>query len=417
MIFSDIFCDTQDLISIETALSNLCEAAVAVSEHQLVEVNDCVGRVLAADIQSTINVPAYDNSAMDGFAIKAADIDDGQSLTLVGAALAGHPFEGKVQQGQCIRIMTGAPVPEGANAVVMQERAEVTDKSVSFSVTTSAGANIRRAGEDIATGTVILTKGRLLTVADCGLLASLGINKVSVNRKIRAAIFATGDELKTAGEPLSFGQIYESNRTTIIAMLKRLDVEVIDLGIISDDKNQLRAAFIEANDKADVVISSGGVSVGEADHTKDILQEQGTVGFWKLAIKPGKPFACGKLSDSYFLGLPGNPVSAMVTFHQLAVPFIRRLAGQSDIKPIRFNAILSEDIRKRPGRVDFQRGIFSADFASNSGVASVKSTGKQGSGILSSLSKANCYIILERERGDVKAGETVMVELFDGVVV
>ena len=416
MSFSDIFCDTQDLISIDTALTNLCEAAVSVEHSENIAVIDCVGRVLAEDIKSSLDVPAYDNSAMDGFALKAADIEQGESLDLIGMALAGHPFEGTVQQGQCVRIMTGAPVPNGADAVIMQERAQVESRvdgdKVSFSVTTKAGANIRRAGEDIASGTTILAKGRKLTVADSGLLASLGIGKVKVNRKVVAAIFATGDELKTAGEGLSHGQIYESNRTTIIAMLKRMDVEVIDLGIIKDDKEKLRAAFIEANEKADVVISSGGVSVGEADYTKDILTEQGTVGFWKLAIKPGKPFACGKLSDSYFLGLPGNPVSAMVTFHQLAVPFIRRLAGQADIKPIRFNALLSEDIRKRPGRVDFQRGVFSTV----DGVPSVKSTGKQGSGILSSLSKANCYIIIERERGDAKAGETVTVELFDGVL-
>ncbi|PMC22279.1 molybdopterin molybdotransferase, partial [Klebsiella aerogenes] len=284
-------------------------------------------RVTAHDVVSPLDVPGFDNSAMDGYAVRLADLTDGAALPVAGKAFAGQPFHDAWPAGTCIRIMTGAPVPEGCDAVVMQEETEQTDAGVRFIAPVKAGQNIRRRGEDIANGAVVFPAGTRLTVAELPVLASLGIADVEVVRKVRVAVFSTGDELQLPGQPLGDGQIYDTNRLAVHLMLEQLGCEVINLGIIPDDPAKLRDAFIAADQQADVVISSGGVSVGEADYTKTILEELGEIGFWKLAIKPGKPFAFGKLSNSWFCGLPGNPVSATLTFYQLVQPLLAKLSG------------------------------------------------------------------------------------------
>ncbi|KAB1059918.1 molybdopterin molybdotransferase MoeA, partial [Cronobacter sakazakii] len=307
-------------------------------------------------------------------------------------------------------IMTGAPVPPGCEAVIMQEEAQTSDAGVRFTADVRAGQHIRRRGEDIRQGAVVMEAGQKLSAAELPLLASLGIAEVDVVRKPRVAIFSTGDELQLPGQPLAEGQIYDTNRLAVHLMLDALGCDVVNLGIIRDDPNALRAAFQEADREADLVLSSGGVSVGEADYTKTLLEELGEIGFWKLAIKPGKPFAFGRLASSWFCGLPGNPVSAAVTFYQLVRPLIAKLSGQKEVFTPRLRVRAATRLKKSPGRLDFQRGVLrtGAD-----GLPEVVSTGHQGSHIFSSFTQGNCFIVLERERGNVEPGEWVEVELFN----
>ncbi|HCQ2494108.1 TPA: molybdopterin molybdotransferase MoeA, partial [Escherichia coli] len=313
----------------------------------------------------------------------------------------------------CIRIMTGAPVPEGCEAVVMQEQTEQTDAGVRFTAEVRSGQNIRRRGEDISADAVVFPAGTRLTTAELPVIASLGIAEVPVIRKVRVALFSTGDELQLPGQPLGDGQIYDTNRLAVHLMLEQLGCEVINLGIIRDDPHALRAAFIEADSQADVVISSGGVSVGEADYTKTILEELGEIAFWKLAIKPGKPFAFGKLSNSWFCGLPGNPVSATLTFYQLVQPLLAKLSGNTASGlPARQRVRTASPLKKSPGRLDFQRGVLQRNA---DGELEVTTTGHQGSHIFSSFSLGNCFIVLERERGNVEVGEWVEVEPFNAL--
>lgn len=349
---------------------------------------------------------------MDGYAVRLADLAAGVPLPVAGKAFAGQPYEGEWPAGHCIRIMTGAPVPPGADAVVMQEETQAGDNGITFLTAPTPGQNIRRRGEDLAQGARVLESGLRLSPRELPLLASLGIANVTVRRPLRVAIFSTGDELKPLGTPLQHGDIYDSNRYGVKAMLSRMGCECLDLGIIPDDPEALRAAFLQADREADALITTGGVSVGEADFTKQLLEELGEIGFWKLAIKPGKPFAFGRLPNAWFFGLPGNPVSAMVTFDQLVQPALARLAGQQFARPHPLQALATEPLKKSPGRLDFQRGILSV----GPNGLEVRSTGSQDSGVFSSLSRANCYIVLEQERGKVAAGETVTVEPFSGLL-
>lgn len=404
-------CDTPGLMPISEALEKMLSSAEAKLTQKTLPLEQAVGYVLAEDLLSPIFVPPFDNSAMDGYAIKRADLADTDTLPLSGKSFAGQPFEGEWPQGTCIRIMTGAKVPEGCDAVVMQEDTKVTDAGIQFSDTKiKEGNNIRLTGNDIANGDLVLAKGTRLTPRDIPMIASLGFANVSVYNKPKVAFFSTGDELKPLGEPLEEGQIYDSNRYGIKTMLANFGCEGIDLGIIPDVPELLRETFEKAQQQADVVMTSGGVSVGEADYTKDILEEQGEIGFWKLAIKPGKPFAYGKLDDAIFCGLPGNPVSAAITCYVLVQPLLAKLAGETNWKaPESIPAITRSSFKKKPGRTDYQRGIYTI----KDGKFEVESTGNQSSGAFRSMSLANCFVVLESERGSVEAGETVQIQMFN----
>ena len=402
---------TAGLIPLDDALSQMLGRIIPLNTSESVPLVQAFGRITARDVVSPLDVPGFDNSAMDGYAVRLSDIATDAPLMVAGKAFAGQPYHGEWPVGSCIRIMTGAPVPAGCDAVVMQEQTEQTDTGVRFTAPVKAGQNIRRCGEDIANGAVVFPAGTRLTVAELPVLASLGIPEVDVIRKIRVALFSTGDELQLPGQPLGDGQIYDTNRLAVHLMLEQLGCEVINLGIIRDDPEQLRQTFIKADSEADVVISSGGVSVGEADYTKTILDELGEIGFWKLAIKPGKPFAFGKLSHSWFCGLPGNPVSAALTFYQLVQPLLAKLSGfTGSTQAPRLRVRAASRLKKSPGRLDFQRGVLQRDA---NGELTVSTTGHQGSHIFSSFSQGNCFIVLERERGHVEAGEWVEVEPFN----
>ncbi|WAG07235.1 molybdopterin molybdotransferase MoeA [Aeromonas jandaei] len=404
--------DTSGLLPLSDALQGMLEQLACCCDSEQLPLPQALGRILASDIASPLAVPPFDNSAMDGYAVRLADLAAGIPLIMAGKAFAGQPYQGEWPAGHCVRIMTGAPVPEGTDAVVMQEETQADGDRITFLAQPESGQNIRRAGSDIGKGACVLQAGTRLTPREMPLLASLGIATVPVRRPLKVAIFSTGDELKPVGIPLAHGDIYDSNRYGVRAMLARLGCDCLDLGIIPDDPAQLRAAFIRADEEADVLITTGGVSVGEADFTKQLLDELGEIGFWKLAIKPGKPFAFGRLPRAWFFGLPGNPVSAMVTFDQLVQPALAKLAGQRFERPLQLQAVTTEQLKKSPGRLDFQRGILSQ----GPNGLEVRSTGSQDSAVFSSLSRANCYIVLERERGRVAAGETVTVEPFGGLL-
>ncbi|HDV7622970.1 TPA: molybdopterin molybdotransferase MoeA [Escherichia coli] len=401
------------LMSLDTALNEMLSRVTPLTAQETLPLVQCFGRILASDVVSPLDVPGFDNSAMDGYAVRLADIASGQPLPVAGKSFTGQPYHGEWPAGTCIRIMTGAPVPEGCEAVVMQEQTEQTDNGVRFTAEARSGQNIRRRGEDISAGAVVFPAGTRLTTAELPVIASLGIAEVPVIRKVRVALFSTGDELQLPGQPLGDGQIYDTNRLAVHLMLEQLGCEVINLGIIRDDPHALRAAFIEADSQADVVISSGGVSVGEADYTKTILEELGEIAFWKLAIKPGKPFAFGKLSNSWFCGLPGNPVSATLTFYQLVQPLLAKLSGNTASGlPARQRVRTASPLKKSPGRLDFQRGVLQRNA---DGELEVTTTGHQGSHIFSSFSLGNCFIVLERDRGNVEVGEWVEVEPFNAL--
>ncbi|WP_322112317.1 molybdopterin molybdotransferase MoeA [Aeromonas veronii] len=404
--------DTSGLLPLSDALQGMLEQLACCCDSEQLPLPEALGRVLASDIASPLAVPPFDNSAMDGYAVRLEDLASGTPLIMAGKAFAGQPYQGEWPGGHCVRIMTGAPVPPGTDAVVMQEETQADGDRITFLAQPEPGQNIRRAGNDIGKGACVLPAGTRLTPREMPLLASLGVASVAVRRPLKVAIFSTGDELKPVGTPLAHGDIYDSNRYGVRAMLARMGCDCLDLGIIPDDPAQLRAAFIRADAEADVLITTGGVSVGEADFTKQLLDELGEIGFWKLAIKPGKPFAFGRLPHTWFFGLPGNPVSAMVTFDQLVQPALAKLSGQRFERPLQLQAIAAEPLKKSPGRLDFQRGIMSQ----GPNGLEVRSTGSQDSAVFSSLSRANCYIVLERERGRVAAGETVTVEPFGGLL-
>jgi len=396
--------DTGALLPLDKALQGMLEQLTCCCETEQLPLPQALDRILAEEISSPLSVPPFDNAAMDGYAVRLTDLAAGTPLPVAGKAFAGQPYDGEWPAGHCIRIMTGAPVPAGTEAVVMQEETQAGNDGITFLTHPAPGQNIRRRGEDMAQGSRVLASGLRLSPRELPLLASLGIASVSVRRPLKVAIFSTGDELKPLGTP--------PNRYGVKAMLTRMGIDCLDLGIIPDDPAALRAAFLQADREADALITTGGVSVGEADFTKQLLEELGEIGFWKLAIKPGKPFAFGRLPHAWFFGLPGNPVSAMVTFDQLVQPALARLAGQQFERPILLKATVTEPLKKSPGRLDFQRGILSA----GPDGLEVRSTGSQDSGVFSSLSRANCYIVLEQERGKVAAGETVTVEPFSGLL-
>jgi len=405
--------DRPGLLTFDDALKRMMDRLTPCEGFDTLAITDAVGRVTNASLHAATDVPAFNNSAMDGYGLRYQDALRGQPLPVQGRVLAGETLGEPLLPGHCVRIMTGAPLPEGCDTVVMQENARVTDTGVVFDPLAQPGANIRPRGADLVAGTTVLAAGHRLRPIDVALLTSVGLAQVPVYRRLRVAVFASGDELVPAGTPLAPGQIYDSNRPGLHALLNKLDVEVVDLGTLADDPDSLRHAFRTANEDCDLVISSGGVSVGEADFTRDVLDQEGDIEFWKLAIKPGKPLAFGRLSKAWFIGLPGNPVSTLVTFHLVAVPAIRRLMGMTQRPLAQLEAVTTNDLRKSPGRMDFQRGHWQY----REGSVEVRSTGAgQGSHQLSSLIDANCYIALEQDRGTVKAGETVTLWLFDDAI-
>ncbi|HEY0722069.1 MAG TPA: molybdopterin molybdotransferase MoeA [Gammaproteobacteria bacterium] len=403
------------LLSVTSALERIRVTLQPVTGFETIFLRNALGRVLFDDLLSPIDVPNYRNSAMDGYAITFADLQaSGEtSFRVVGTAFAGQPFAGHLAAGDTVRIMTGAVVPEGADTVVIQEQTVRDGDQVRIAATHRKGDNVRGIGDDIARHSRVLPKGRRLTPADLGLLASLGIAEVRVRRKLRVAFFSTGDELCSLGQPLGAGQIYDSNRYTLHGMLTRLGVEIIDMGVIPDRREAVAEAFQSASAIADVLITSGGVSVGEADFVKETLDALGQVNFWKIAMKPGKPLAFGKVNQAIFFGLPGNPVSAMATFYQLVQPALRQLMGENDLLPLTLKIPCASPLKKSPGRQDFQRGILERNA---SGALTVRTTGAQGSHILSSMSHANCFIILPAEWGNVEAGTLVEVQPFEGLI-
>lgn len=405
---------SQPLLSFEQALNNLLSSVSTLLPKETITLAEANKRVLAEHIYSPLNVPPFNNSAMDGYGIRFSDWQINKPFNIVGHVLAGQSYDTPLQPQQCVRIMTGAAIPDGVDTVVMQEMADVNENSVIFNHNVKKGQNIRLIGEDIKQGSRILAQGRQLGVAELPIIASLGINEIAVYRRLKVAIFSTGDELISVGSALNNGQIYDTNRFTLKLMLEKLGCQVIDFGIIPDNEQLIRQTIQQADQQADVVISSGGVSVGDADYIKKILSEQGQIYFWKLAMKPGKPFAFGKLTNAWFCGLPGNPVSATVTFYQLVQPFLIKLSGNSQWqRPPQFKAKTITPLKKTPGRTDFQRGKLSIN---ENGEWQVNSVGQQGSHIFSSFSLADCFIILERERGPVQINELVTVEPFNALL-
>lgn len=387
-----------------------------VTTRECVPIRSSLGRVLAADIHSPCHVPNHNNSAMDGYAFNADDMaNPGEtSLTIIGTAFAGKAYEGSIKKGQCVRIMTGAIMPEGADTVVVQERVTVEGDNMRFTDGPKRGMNMRYAGEDLKQGQIVLPNGHLMRAADLGLIASLGVGEVKVYRKLRVAFFSTGDELASVGQALQVGQVYDSNRYTLYGMLTRLGVEVIDMGVVRDEPELLEQALIEASSSADVILTSGGVSVGEADFMKQLLEKLGQVVFWKIAMKPGRPLAYGKVGNAHYFGLPGNPVSVMVTFYQFVREALLVLMGQPAPTPSPLlKAICTDSIKKLPGRTEFQRGTLYLD---QDGDWKVRPTGNQGSGILRSMSEANCFIVLDESTGNIEAGMPVRVQVLEGVI-
>ena len=407
-------CDAPGLMPIEDAMEQMLSPIKPIQTTLQLPLADAIGYVLAEDILSPIYVPPFDNSAMDGYAVRLADLNANNVMPLAGKSFAGQPFDGEWPAGYCVRIMTGAKIPDGCDAVIMQENTEESDAGIVINqADVKPQNNIRPTGDDIKQGDVVLPKGARLTARDIPMIATLGISHVTVVRKPRVAFFSTGDELKPLGEALAEGQIYDSNRYGIKPLIENFGCEPIDLGIIPDCPEQLKATFEQAQTLADVVVTSGGVSVGEADYTKDILEELGQIGFWKLAIKPGKPFAFGKLSTAWFCGLPGNPVSAVITMYVLVQPMLAKLAGHTEWKaPESIPAITRSAFKKSPGRTDYQRGIYTIE----NGQFVVETTGNQSSGAFRSMSLANCFVVLERERGRVESGETVNIQLFNSTL-
>jgi molybdopterin molybdotransferase len=398
----------------DQALARILDAVTPVNGIEKIALRTALGRVLARDIQSSVDVPPHTNSAMDGYAVRSADVADTHATTLqvVGTALAGKIHPMPVNPGQCVRIMTGAVMPDGTDTVVIQEHVEREGELIRLDGNRVAGDNVRAAGEDIAVGDVVLGAGHRILPADLGLLASLGMVEVAVVRRLRVAFFSTGDELRSLGETLGEGEIYDSNRYTLFGMLERLGAEKIDMGVVRDRREDVRRAFEDAAACADVIISSGGVSVGEADYIKEILREVGQIQFWKVAMKPGRPLAFGKVRDAFFFGLPGNPVSVMVTFYQFVQPALRRLMGEQDITTLQIKARSVSHLKKRPGRVEYQRGILKR---AEDGGMEVHKTGAQGSGILSSMAQANCFIVLPMECAEVEPGSEVDVQPFESL--
>jgi len=411
-----------DFQTVEEARIKILSLLKPITGTRTVAIRDALDQVLAFDVLSPINVPAHDNSAMDGYAFNSRNIQAAgiTSLKMVGTAYAGKAFAGTCTEGECVRIMTGAVMPENCDTVLIQENASVNGDTISFPPgAVKAGDNRRLAGEDLIAGKPALPAGKVLRPADLGLLASLGIAEIAVRRKLRVAFFSTGDELRSLGQPLDEGCVYDSNRYTLYGMLTRLRfVDLLDMGVVHDSPEALEQAMLQAMEQADVIITSGGVSVGEADFTKEVMEKLGSVNFWKIAMRPGRPMAIGHVSNkangdsAYLFGLPGNPVAVMVTFYAFVRDALFKLANANHLPIPMVSAKLAQDVRKRPGRTEYQR----ARLVLENGVLTAHLTGSQGSGILRSMSESDGLLVLAHEQGDLKVGETVLALPFEGLI-
>ena len=404
-----------DALPVDRARAAIRSFVAPIAANERVAVRASLGRVLGEDIVSPVNVPGHDNSAMDGWAVLGSDLQPDRETALreVGTAYAGRKFEGEVRPGECVRVMTGAVMPGSTDTVVIQEVCRAEGDRVIVPPGQKTGQNRRLAGEDLALGRMVMRAGQLVRPAELGLLASLGFAEVAVRRKPRVAFFSTGDELCSVGAALKEGEVYDSNRYTIYGMLARLGVDLIDMGVVRDEPAALERAFAQAAAGADAIVTSGGVSVGEADFTRALLGKLGEVLFWKIAMRPGRPMAFGRIGEAYFFGLPGNPVAVMVTFYEFVRDALLALSGRTDdfALPV-LHVPCASALRKKPGRTEYQRGIVARD---GDGPWTVRITGGQGSGVLRSVSEANCFIVLEHERGDVQPGDLVSVQLFEGL--
>ncbi len=409
---SDPSCDLDPAsLSAAEAMDRILARVEPVTQVEVVSLRSALGRVVARDVRSRVAVPNHTNSAMDGYALNGADLPaaDERPFEVVGVSFAGQPYQGSVGEGQCVRIMTGAVMPEGTDTVVMQERVTSKGKTVMVTAREKVGANVRLSGEDLKPGEVAIVGGTRVGPPHLGLAASLGFAELPVWRRPRVAVFSNGDELRSVGEPIAIGELYDSNRYTLFGMLTEAGVEMVDLGIVPDDPGDIRQAFEAAARCADMVITAAGASVGEADYVQHTLAELGAVTFWKVAIKPGRPLSFGTVGDALFFGLPGNPVSVMVTFEIFVRAALRKMSGQTRAGELRLRVPTQSTLKKRPGRMEYQRGILQQD---ESGRTVVCSTGDQGSGILHSMSRANCYIILPEASAGVEAGDWVEVQPF-----
>jgi len=402
-------------LSCEAALARILEHVDALEGYERLNLRAALGRVLAEVLKSPFDVPPHTNSAMDGYALNSADVPaHGEArLRIAGSAFAGKPYSDDVARGHCVRIMTGAAMPTATDTVVMQEHAQLNGENVVIDSAHRRGQNVRSAGEDLKCGETVLNPGQRLGPAELGLIASLGIGEVTVRRRVRVAYFSTGDELRSIGEPLGMGEIYDSNRYTLFAMLSNFGAEIIDLGVVRDTREAVQAALAQAAADADVVITSGGVSVGEADFVKEVLAAIGTVNFWKVAMKPGRPLAFGTIGQARFFGLPGNPVSVMVTYYQFVEPALRKISGAAPQLQLNITARTTSTLKKRPGRIEYQRGVLSH---ASDGCLEVTHTGDQGSGILHSMSVADCFIVLPMNSADIEAGTEVTIQPFLGIL-
>lgn len=411
--------DAEDL-PVATARSVIAAMITPLERTEIIDLRSALGRILAGDIVSPIDVPNHANSAMDGYALRGEDLQNQSvQLAIVGIATAGHPFSGLVQRGQCLRIMTGALLPPSCDTVIPQEHCQDVDaRQITVPAgSVRAGENCRLAGEDLPFGEIALRRGRILRAAELGLIASLGIGTVTVQQRLRVAFFSTGDELRPIGTSLDSGCVHDSNRYTLFGMLSALGCEVVDLGLVADDPAALESALRQGCEQADVIITSGGVSQGAADFTRHVMANLGEVASWRLAMRPGRPLAFGRINanghSALLFGLPGNPVAVMISFYFFARQALLQLSGADATLPPLMRAVCTESIPKKRGRTEYQRGIVTTE---GDGPPRVGTTGKQGSGILHSMTRANCIIVLHHDQASVQAGDHVDILLFDGLM-
>ncbi|EGQ9316467.1 bifunctional molybdopterin-guanine dinucleotide biosynthesis adaptor protein MobB/molybdopterin molybdotransferase MoeA [Vibrio parahaemolyticus] len=401
-------CDTLSpaFLSVVQGQEKILSLVNTVSEIEACKIENAYGRVLAEHIVSPVNVPQYTNSAMDGYAIRSDDVDR-DSYQVVAEVMAGHAYDQPLEVGQAVKIMTGAPTPLNGDTVVMREQASQEGDKVTFNgAHIKAGQNVRQAGEDLTIGSDVFTAGTRLASPEMGMIASLGFGEANVFRKLKVAVFSTGDEVQAPGTEQKANSIYDSNRFTIMGMLEKLGCEILDFGILEDNEQLMIEALENASAQADVVMTSGGVSVGDADYIKLALDKLGQIDFWRINMRPGRPLAFGQINNKPFFGLPGNPVAVMVSFINFVEPALRKMQGEQGWKPLKVNAIATENLRSRQGRTEFSRGIYELD---DTGRLTVRTTGKQGSGILRSMSEANCLIEISPAIDTVKAGESVTI--------